>query len=263
MSKNLYFSDVIKVIIIGTGNVAKHLFNAMHQSKGVEVVQVAGRNEKSLSYYSDYTNTKTGFENLNDADIYVMALSDDAIENTASVIASTNRFLVHTSGSTALCKLPEIGRRGVFYPLQTFSKEREVNFNEIPVCLEAENEDDYLLLENLAKKLTNNQYRINSQQRLQLHMAAVFVNNFTNHLFQIGHELCMDNDMSFELLKPLINETVRKIDTMNPYEAQTGPARRGDLLTMQTQLDSLKNHIHQDIYKLISESIQSTYAEKL
>ena len=118
-------------------------------------------------------------------------------------------------------------------------------------------------MEKLASSISNNVSRVNSHQRLQLHMAAVFVNNFSNHLFYIGQELCEEKGMSFEILHPLIRETVRKIVNLDPYEAQTGPARRGDTSTMQKQLENLKSKTHRDIYKLISESIHSTYAEKL
>ena len=263
MVKNLYFSDVIKVVIIGTGNVAKHLCNAFQRANGVDVVLVAGRNSKSLQSFSHITDIQQGFTNLVDADVYLIALSDDAIATVSESIASSEKLVVHTSGSTSLNKLPSNGRRGVFYPLQTFSKERIVDFNEIPVCLEAENDKDYIMLEELAGAITEKVFRVNSEQRLQLHMSAVFVNNFVNHLFQIGYELCEEKALPFDLLKPLINETVRKIEVMNPYEAQTGPARRGDMNTMQTQLENLNNKTHQEIYKLLSESIQSTYAEKL
>ena len=263
MGKNLYFSGVIKVIIIGTGNVAKHLFDAFQSADGLEVVQVAGRNSTALAYFNGFTNTQEGFENLQEADLYMMALSDDAIVQTAEIIAANNRLLAHTSGSTALSQLPSNGRRGVFYPLQTFSKERNVDFEEIPICLEAENEEDYALLEKLANTISKKAIRINSDQRLQLHLAAVFVNNFSNHLFHIGQEICEANNMSFDLLRPLINETVSKIENLDPFDAQTGPARREDLNTMQTQLDKLKNSKHKEIYKLLSESIQSTHAKKL
>ena len=263
LPKNHYFSDVIKVVILGTGNVAKHFFDAFLKSEGVKVVQVAGRNSDALDYFNKLAATSIGFENLAKADIYLIALSDDAILKTAEALAGEDRFLVHTSGSTALNRMPEIGKRGVFYPLQTFSRDTAVQFHEIPICLEAEHEADYQLMEKLASSISDNVSRVNSHQRLQLHMAAVFVNNFSNHLFYIGQELCEEKGMSFGILHPLIRETVRKIENLDPYKAQTGPARRGDTSTMQKQLENLKSKTHRDIYKLISESIHSIYAEKL
>ena len=122
LPKNHYFSDVIKVVILGTGNVAKHLFDAFLKSEGVKVVQVAGRNSDALDYFNKLAVTSIGFENLAEANIYLIALSDDAILKTAEALAGEDRFLVHTSGSTALNRMPEIGKRGVFYPLQTFSQ---------------------------------------------------------------------------------------------------------------------------------------------
>ena len=227
------------------------------------MVQVAGRNSHGLEYFTKHTSIRVGIEDLAEADIYLIAVSDDAIQDLAERLAGENRFLAHTSGSTALNKMPKIGKRGVFYPLQTFSKDAELDFQEIPLCLEAENENDYLLLEKLGGNISNNVLRVNSDQRLQLHMAAVFVNNFTNHLFHIGQELCEEKGLSFDLLHPLIRETMRKIENNDPLQVQTGPARRGDTTTMQKQLDNLKNKTHKDIYKLISESIHSTYAEEL
>ena len=263
MHKILYFSGVIEIVILGTGNVAKQLFDAFLKSEGVHVVQVAGRNSRALEYFTKYANTRVGFEDLAEADIYLIALSDDAIPDIAETLAREDRLLAHTSGSTALNKMPEIGRRGVFYPLQTFSMYTAIDFDEVPLCLEAENDKDYQMLEQLAGGISQNVSRVDSRQRLQLHMAAVFVNNFTNHLFHIGEELCEEKGLSFDLLRPLIRETVNKIENLDPFQAQTGPARRGDTTTMQRQLDNLRSKTHKDIYKLISESIHSTYAEKL
>lgn len=250
-----------RLVICGTGNVARHLFDAFQASEEIKVVQIAGRNENTLAYFGSHVNTTDNFRHLEEADIYLLAVSDDAIEAISRELKQG--FLVHCSGSTSILRLPATVRRGVFYPLQTFSKELQVNFNNIPICLEAENENDYRLLQKLAGAISKKVCRVSSEQRLVLHLAAVFVNNFTNHLFHIGHMICEQKDLSFDLLLPLIEETVRKLKHMPPMDAQTGPARRQDMHTQQLQLEQLKDRTYQAIYKTISESIQATYAEKL
>lgn len=258
-----YFSAMTTVAIIGTGNVARHLLEVFGANDQIKVVQVAGRNTGSLSYFKERVNTIKNLENLQEADVYVLAVSDDAIGQIAEQITNKKALLVHTSGSTPLSILPPDCRRGVFYPLQTFSRELDVDFKTIPICIEAETENDYQILEGIALAINSKFYRVSTGQRLQLHTAAVFVNNFTNHLYHVGYTLCEKEGLSKEILKPLIKETLRKIDHMTPYDAQTGPARRGDSITMQKQINLLDQPYHKGIYDLISKSIQATYAEKL
>ncbi|MEN8788227.1 MAG: Rossmann-like and DUF2520 domain-containing protein [Flavobacteriaceae bacterium] len=252
---------MIRVVLCGTGNVAHHLFNAFRKSGQVDIVQVAGRDKNKLEFFGKYTRTTTDFRCLEKAEVYILAVSDDIIENLSSLI---NRgLMVHTSGSTSINKLPEAIRRGVFYPLQTFSAKMEVDFNEVPICLEAEHEEDYLLLEKLATAISNRTERIDSAKRFKLHTAAVFVNNFSNHLWHIGQELCAQESLSTDLLTPLIIETARKLEFLRPYEAQTGPARRKDVRTIQKQMEALEKRTHSAIYKEITQSIQESYAKEL
>ena len=169
---------------------------------------------------------------------------------------------MHTSGSVAINEL-QTKRKGVFYPLQTFSKDVAVDFSNIPVCIEANNAADLKTLNGLASQLTNSVHEISSEQRIKLHLAAVFINNFSNHLYQIAHQICKDDAISFELLKPLIQETANKIRILNPEEAQTGPAMRNDILTMQRHLSDLKDPIHKKLYQMLSESIKQAHEKKL
>ncbi len=164
-------------------------------------------------------------------------------------------MVVHTSGSVALSELSSKNRKGVFYPLQTFSKNKAVNFKEIPICLEAENETDYQTLELIGKSISDKIFNINSEQRKALHVAAVFVCNFSNHLYQIGNEICDQNNIPFEVLHPLIMETAAKIKTLSPSEAQTGPAKRNDTQTINTHLNFLRNETQKEIYKILTKSI--------
>ena len=229
---------MISVLLVGKGKVAAHLFAAFSKLDKINVKQISSRNLK----------------NIPNADVTIIAVSDDAIADVSSKI--TNKFVVHTSGSFPLNELKNKTRKGVFYMLQTFSKNKTINFSEIPFCLEAENENDYKLLENLAKLIGSNIYKINSNQRKSLHVAAVFVNNFTNHLFKIGEDICTENNVPFEVLYPLIMETSAKIKMLSPKNSQTGPAIRNDKETIKNHLNLLDKE-QKEIYKLLTKSIQN------
>ncbi len=229
---------MISVLLVGKGKVAAHLFAAFSKLDKINVKQISSRN----------------FKNIPNADVTIIAVSDDAIADVSSKI--TNNFVVHTSGSFPLNELKNKTRKGVFYMLQSFSKNKKINFSEIPFCLEAENENDYKLLENLAKLIGSNIYKINSNQRKSLHVAAVFVNNFTNHLFKIGEDICLENNVPFEVLYPLIMETSAKIKMLSPKNSQTGPAIRNDKETIKNHLNLLDKE-QKEIYKLLTKSIQN------
>jgi predicted short-subunit dehydrogenase-like oxidoreductase (DUF2520 family) len=143
----------------------------------------------------------------------------------------------------------------VFYPLQTFTKGKRLAYDQIPFCLEAENEDDYILLTALAQSVSPAVYRISEDQRKALHVAAVFVCNFTNHLYQIGNDLCDEHQVPFAILQPLIAETAAKIETLTPQQAQTGPALRGDTATLNRHLAALTDATQKQLYQLLTKSI--------
>jgi len=191
------------------------------------------------------------------ADLYVIAVFDDAIAKVSAQLPFENRLVVHTSGSVSLDALDKKNRKGSFYPLQTFSKKAEVDFSQIPIFLESENETDFELLEKVAEVISNKVYKINSEQRKALHVSAVFVNNFVNHLYQIGNEICVENKVPFEVLKPLILETANKVMRLSPKEAQTGPAIRNDKQTIASHLDFLLDENQKNIYKTLTQSIQN------
>ena len=254
---------MISIVILGTGNVAKHLFDAFTAQNGVDIIQVYGRNKNALSYFENQINTTSALSNIKGADIYLVAISDDAISEVSRFIVGKKGLIVHTSGSISMNALAHKHRRGVFYPLQTFSANRKVDFKEIPICIEAENEEDYELLNELASAISDKVIQLDSDQRKALHLAAVFANNFTNHIYHIAQEICIQNDVPFELLLPLINETATKIQDLSPLQAQTGPAKRNDEGTLEKHLVQLKNKKHKEIYTLLSESIRKTYGKKL
>ena len=164
-------------------------------------------------------------------------------------------MVVHTSGSQSLNILSDNNRKGVFYPLQTFTKNKDIDFNTIPICVESQNKLDTLILEKVAGSISNNINNINSQQRKALHIAAVFVSNFTNCLYQIGADICVENNMDFEILKPLIKETAEKVMIFSPKDAQTGPAKRNDLKTINDHINFLTKENQKVIYKLLTQSI--------
>ncbi|OXA81682.1 Predicted oxidoreductase, contains short-chain dehydrogenase (SDR) and DUF2520 domains [Flavobacterium aquidurense] len=247
---------MIRITLIGSGNVAQHLIKAFSKSEAVEIVQVFSRKKETLSSLIDYDKIVNDFEDLKEADLYIIAVSDNGIAEVSQNLPFNNQLVVHTSGTASLNTLDNKNRRGVFYPLQTFSKNKDIDFSVIPICLEAENTFDFRILDTVAKSISNAVFPINSEQRKALHVAAVFVNNFTNHLYQIGQEICDANQVSFEILKPLIQETAEKIKTLDPIDAQTGPAKRNDSSTIEAHLEYLNNENQKNIYKILTQSIQ-------
>lgn len=248
---------MIRITLIGSGNVAQHLIKAFAKSELIEIVQVYSRKKEALSAVIEFDKITSNFEDLKEADLYIIAVSDKAIADVSKQLPFQNRIVVHTSGAASLDVLDSKNRKGVFYPLQTFSKNKDIDFSAIPMCLEAENTFDFRILETVAKSISNAVFAINSDQRKALHVSAVFVNNFTNHLYQIGQEICEEHQVPFEILKPLIRETAEKINTLNPGDAQTGPAKRNDSVTINAHLDYLTTENQKNIYKILTQSIQN------
>lgn len=253
---------MISVIVLGTGNVGTHLIKTFLNTKNVKLVQVFSRNKYSLNPFKNSTSTTTSIESLKKADVYLIAISDNAISKFSSQLEGKNKLVVHTSGSVSLDALKNNGGKGVFYPLQTFSKKHDVDFNSIPICIETEKKDDLQLLEKLAKSISDKVYVVDSKQRKQLHIAAVYANNFVNHLYKIGYDICNEHDIPFEILHPLILETAQKVAINRPIEVQTGPAHRNDTKTINAHLKLLTGE-QKEIYQLLTKSIQKSYAKKL
>ncbi|AMA48446.1 MULTISPECIES: Rossmann-like and DUF2520 domain-containing protein [Flavobacterium] len=243
------------VVILGSGNVASHLINAFLLTEEIKITQVYTRNTTTEIPNFKKENIVHTLEELKEADIYILSVSDTAVHSLAEKIPFQNKLIVHTSGTLNIQILPKTARKGVFYPLQTFSKNKPLNFQEIPICIEAESDQDYFLLEKISQSISNHTFKINSDQRKSLHVSAVFVCNFVNHLYQIGHEICMEHKVPFEILYPLIKETANKIKQLNPKDAQTGPAKRKDSITINEHLHFLQNDTHKEIYKLLTKSI--------
>ena len=252
---------MIKVVILGGGNVAYHLTNNLLDNKDVDVVQVYNRNIVDIQYLKNKTLFTDTLSDVKEADIYIIAVSDKAITEVSSKLKIKNKLVVHTSGSVAMDDL-QSDRKGVLYLLQSFSKESKVDFSNIPICIEANHDNDLILLSTLAESISKSVYFIDSNQRKSLHLAAVVVNNFFNHLYTIGSDICDKNNIPFEILQPLILETAKKITKLHPLDAQTGPAKRNDNETIEKHIAMLTNN-QQEIYKLLTKSIATTYDKKL
>ena len=248
------------VVLIGAGNLATQLALALVE-KGIQVKQVYSRKLESATELAGKVNA--GFTNdlsqlISEADLYIIAVKDSAIQEVLENLElDENRLIVHTAGSIPMSVLEGFTTNyGVFYPLQTFSKSRKVDFADIPICIEANHPANIMKLEELGNKLSNSVNQINSGERKTLHLAAVFTNNFVNHFYSIGAAILHDKKLDFDLLKPLIRETAEKIQTMHPFDAQTGPARRDDQAIIHAQLKMLHNQAEfQKIYSFVTESI--------
>ncbi len=254
---------MINTIILGAGNVATHLYHALQQAEDVNVVQWYTRNLAPLQHFKNSVDITDDLSALKTADIYIIAVSDDAISNFSTRLPFEGRLVVHTSGSVSIADLDKKHQRGVFYPLQSFSKAASLNFSEVPICVEIEKKSNYTILKSLAEALGCKHYKVNSAQRSALHLAAVFINNFTNQLYRIGHEITESKGVEFDILKPLIKETAHKIETISPYMAQTGPAKRNDKKTIRKHLNAIDNDSHKAIYELLTKSIKETHGKKL
>ncbi len=253
---------MISICIIGSGNVAQHLIKAIEKSDQLELIQVFARHPESISHLIDSDKITSEITTLKEAHLYIISVSDDAIQSISNSLIFKDKLVAHTSGSVTIDDLSDSNRKAVLYPLQTLSKKKEIDFTTVPLCIEAQNEADIHLLGEVADQLSNHVYNVNSEQRKSLHVAAVFVSNFTNHLYKIGNDICTEHQVPFEILKPLITETAKKIQTLAPADAQTGPAKRNDTSTINKHLAILTDENQKEIYKLLTKSIID-HAQKL
>jgi len=249
----------MKIIFLGAGNLATNLALELHKNK-FHIAQIFSRSLESSKDLAVKLNTK--FTNnisevSKEADLYIISVKDDAISSIVDNFAPQNKLIVHTAGSISMdiFKYKAVNY-GVFYPLQTFTKNKKADFSEIPICLEANSIENLTILKNIAQKLSSNVQIINSNQRKVIHLAGVFACNFTNHLLSIANEILENENISLDILFPLINESIQKAQTEKPHKIQTGPAIRNDQKVMQAHLALLeKNPNFAEIYKILSKSI--------
>lgn len=251
----------MKVVIIGAGNVANHLGLQLSYIKSVSIVQIMSKTVLSAKLLADkidccYSNN---LNELKEADLYLLCVGDDKIKEIANHKKLAKRTLVHTSGSTSIEVLQSnTDNYGVIYPLQTFNKDRDINFSSIPIFIEASSKEVLKKLKFLAANISTNIYEIKSKQRLILHIAAVFANNFTNHLFHITNEILSEENIKFDVLLPLLQQTFENAKTNSPQKNQTGPAVRNDIKTIEKHISILgqSNPEYAEIYNVLTKSIQ-------
>jgi|SRR6056297_1199021 len=252
----------MEAVLLGSGNVGTHLGRAIFNSphKLVQVYNKSKEPGKELAkklqceYIQDLKNiTET-------ADIYIIAIKDDALEEFIEKMPLVKGIVVHTAGSKPINILEKFKRYGVLYPLQTFSKQRSVSFEKVPLCIEGNTNHNQHELIKLAKELSENVQVINSEKRLTLHIAAVIVCNFSNFLFTVADNFLEEHEIPFDMLKPLIQETVDKIQEKPPEEVQTGPAARGDKKTIEKHLNFLsENEKFGNLYRFVSDMIEEYF----
>ncbi len=243
------------VTLIGTGNVAWHLASTLVHSEKIQLCQVAGRNAQALKSFVSFAPTVASFDQIKRTDIVILAVSDDAVADVAQSLHTINSLIVHTSGSVKMDVLDKFENFGVLYPLQTFSKARELDLSSVPICVEANTAENLVMLGNIAGAMSTEVVQMSSRQRESLHLAAVMANNFSNHLLALTEVFCKEHELPFQLLENLMTETIAKAFDIGPAEAQTGPAQRGDYKTLKKHLEKIDHTSLNKIYNQLTNSI--------
>ena len=254
------------IVIVGTGNVAWHICKILLEC-GFERVEVIGRNQSTLYEFELEFNVVTASisSDINtNADLYILALPDDVISVVSKNLnTDIQGLIVHTSGTGNMDLLSSFTNYGVMYPLQTMVKGEDLDFKKVPLLIETNNDDRFNELLTFTKTLSNEVDVATSVQRQKLHIAAVFTNNFTNHMVSIAREICEKEKISFSYLQPLLIETISKIQYEDAREIQTGPAIRNDKTTITKHLSFLEDQKdRQLLYQLITSSIQEMHENK-
>ena len=250
----------MKIILIGAGNLGNQFYQKMINNPNIELIQWVNRSSK-LDKSAEGISIIKNLSDLKSADIYILAVSDDAISFASDQI-SKESFLVHTAGSVSINALSNQKRKGVLYPIQTFSENREIDFSKFFFGIEASQKKDLSILIKLTDLLNTKYILMDSNQREALHLAAVLVNNFTNYLFTEAKKICASHQLSFDLLLPLIKETIDKFEVLLPKDAQTGPAIRNDQHTIEKHLDLIRDPVLKKIYLTLTSAIQNHYGNK-
>jgi len=254
--------DHPRITIIGAGNLATRLAVALYEH-GFCISRIYSRtadSAKTLAAMVD-TDYTTEIPHIGtDSDIYIFSVKDDALPGILKQLPPLKGLLVHTGGSIPMdIFAPYSDSYGVFYPLQTFSKTRKIDFAETPVCIEASGEKELKQLAALAESISRHVLPVNSDRRKYIHLAAVFTCNFVNRMYDIGAEILQQQQLPFDLLQPLIDETAAKIHSLSPFEAQTGPAVRYDRSVTEKQSALLNDESLKTIYELMSKNIHQRH----
>lgn len=255
----------MNIVLLGSGRVATHLGRAFKMA-GQTIVQVWSRDIENAKELADTVASEaiTNIDDLNrTADLYIIAVKDSAIRDLGLTLDLGDKLIVHTSGSTSIEALDGVSSHtGVFYPLQTFSKNKAVDFRQIPIAIEATNAEDLAAIRAIADRLSERVTELSSAQRKALHVAAVFACNFTNHLMAISQQLLNAENLDFDLIRPLIAETAEKVQLHDPETVQTGPAIRGESEIIHSHLEMLRERPdQQELYRLLSQSIVNLHKQ--
>jgi predicted short-subunit dehydrogenase-like oxidoreductase (DUF2520 family) len=251
----------MRIFVIGTGNVASHLSAAILKA-GHCIEGVCGRDFGHTEELAKKLNVKP-FGSISsipaDADAYLISVSDDSIADVAAQMPNVEGIVAHTAGSVPMKVLARFSRHGVIYPLQTFSKSRTIDMSHVPLCIEGCDTKTADTLTALARTLSTDVRPMTTEQRAQLHLAAVFSCNFANCMYAEAENILKKSDIPFSIMRELIAETAAKAADMGPTAAQTGPARRGDTRVMNHQMELLPSDELKKIYSFVSERIQGRH----
>ena len=253
-----------KIAVVGAGNVAYTLCKVL-KNKEINPCCVYVRNASAAEKMRQDLNVEvvSDYKKVLESDFLIIAVNDDAISEVASHLADYKGLAVHTSGTKPSEVLNGIERYGVFYPLQTMSKEREISFDDVPLLIYANSPEDLIRLHGFAKLLSSNVNYCDDEQRKAIHLSAVFVSNFTNVMLGVGDKLLKDNGLSLDVMRPLVMEMIQKSFDVSPEKALTGPAKRGDFATIQAHEEMLSNMPEElEIYKVLTNYIVENYREK-
>ena len=257
-------NEIKTISFIGSGNVATNLAIALN-AKGFTIDTILSQTLQNATVLAAKVNAK-GTDELNQldqtSDLYIISLKDDVIDTFLKGLNLYNRLLVHTSGSYETTKLTKFSTKtGSFYPLQTFNKDISVDFSTIPIIIESENSEVIEALLSVAKRLTEKTHILNASQKKALHISAIGINNFTHFILSKSKQYCESNNLTFNLLKPLLKHTVESFSNEEmPLQKQTGPARRGDVAIINKHIEALTSDKEfQTLYKELSQYILSEF----
>ncbi len=247
----------MNINIIGSGNIASQFVKKFNENSQVKISQWYSRSFKKSNDNNGIIKINK-LKDLKKADINFLMVSDNVINKISKQI-NNKTFTVHSSGTISIKELNNNGGKGVFYPIQTFTKGKDVEFKNMPICIESSNKSDYLKLENLVKLLGSKPVSMNSNKRKYLHLSATIINNFTNHLYANAEDICIENNIPFSIFESLIIETSSKSNNYSPKNIQPGPAKRNDRITINKHLELLENKSFKKVYKTVTESIIKYY----
>ncbi len=250
-----------KIALIGSGNVS-YAFSKALKNNGINPTYILIRDKNKISAVQNTFGIETtiDYTKIFDCDLIIIAVKDDAIKDVSSNLNEFKGLVVHTSGTQSSSLLENIENHGILYPLQTLTKDFDVDFKKVPLLVNASSPDNLKRLTTLAKKISDNVVYCSDEERCHIHMSAVYVSNFVNIMLQIGNKLLEEKGLDISILESLVRETVNKSFALGPEKALTGPAKRGDINTINRHKLMLDNNIEEKkIYELLTDYILNKY----